>query len=112
MRPARQLLSSIRRARLSFGASTVLKSSWHGRLARVFSKNHGRAAHATHFSILLLLFLLSFILTGCAHPNEENIRLRKINQELLARISKLTVEHDADQRMIEGLRNRSPAIAS
>lgn len=48
--------------------------------------------------------------SGCYHPSEDNIRLRKINQKLNADLSQLTVETDAQKRTIAGLYARFPTI--
>ena len=56
-------------------------------------------------------FVLLLELAGCYHPSEENIRLRKINQELTAKLSTVTTQKEGDERTIAGLMARSPAIA-
>ncbi|MDB5290867.1 MAG: hypothetical protein JWL69_2108 [Phycisphaerales bacterium] len=57
----------------------------------------------------LLLFSL-FFLPGCGAPNQENIRLRKLNQELQEKVTALQTQLDADKRTIAGLEKRSPTI--
>ncbi len=56
-------------------------------------------------SLLLLLCV-----TGCSHPSEDNIRLRKLNQDLQAQVDKLTEEAASRQRTIDGLEKRIPTI--
>jgi hypothetical protein len=46
--------------------------------------------------------------TGCTHPSEDNIRLRKINQDLSAKVTDLTTQNDSKQRTIDGLVKRIP----
>jgi len=60
---------------------------------------------------ILYLGTLIFV-AGCCHPSEDNIRLRKINQELTAKVSNLTTQKEGDERTIAGLLARSPTIAT
>ena len=53
---------------------------------------------------------LALVAAGCAHPSEENIRLRKINQGLQNQVDALTTRCAAQQRTIDGLLKRSPTI--
>ncbi|HWE02479.1 MAG TPA: hypothetical protein VG326_08705 [Tepidisphaeraceae bacterium] len=62
-----------------------------------------RAPHA-------LCCILFFAAAGCCHPSEDNIRLRKINQDLTAKAAGLTTQKEADDRTIAGLLARSPSI--
>jgi len=55
-------------------------------------------------------FALPFLACGCSQPNQENIRLRKINQTLEGKISTLTNKDEADQRTIDGLLKRIPTV--
>jgi hypothetical protein len=58
-------------------------------------------------SSLLLVFLL---LPGCGSPNQENIRLRKVTQELQGKLDQCQTQAEADKQTIIGLERRSPAI--
>ncbi len=62
-------------------------------------------SRSLHLSILLLTLLV-----GCGQPNQENIRLRKLNQDLDAKANTLSAKIDADQRTIDGLYKRIPTI--
>ncbi|HET6248829.1 MAG TPA: hypothetical protein VFE47_14120 [Tepidisphaeraceae bacterium] len=54
--------------------------------------------------------LLALTLPGCTHPSADNIRLRKLNQDLQAKIDNLTTQNDSKQRIIDGLMQRIPTI--
>jgi hypothetical protein len=68
------------------------------------------ALHLSFSPSLLLCLSVGLLLTGCTRPNEENIRLRKLNQDLDARISTLTDKNEAAQRKIDGLIKRIPTV--
>jgi hypothetical protein len=46
-------------------------------------------------------------MTGCGSPNQANIALRKQIQTLQTQVNELQVQHQGDQRTIQGLRDRS-----
>jgi hypothetical protein len=54
--------------------------------------------------------LLSLLAMGCAPPNQENIRLRKINQDLTEQIASLQTQNDSQKQTIAGLEKRLPTI--
>ena len=60
-----------------------------------------------HLSILYALCSI-LLATGCTHPSEDNIRLRKINQDLSAKVTDLTTQNDSKQRTIDGFVKRIP----
>jgi hypothetical protein len=64
-----------------------------------------RRAPILHLCVLLLL-----LPTGCAPPNQENIRLRKLNQGLDEKLTCLKTEKESDEKTIAGLLKRSPTI--
>lgn len=51
-------------------------------------------------------FVACFII-GCGSPNQANIELRKQVQSLQTQVNQLQVEHQGDQRVIQGLRDRT-----
>lgn len=51
-----------------------------------------------------------FWAVGCASPSRANIELRKQNQQLQSQISQLRRQVEADQRVIQGLRDRAGAL--
>jgi hypothetical protein len=51
-----------------------------------------------------------FCAAGCGSPSKVNIELRKQTQTLQAENAKLCQEHDADQRVIQGLRDRQGTL--
>ncbi|MDB5298781.1 MAG: hypothetical protein JWO87_444 [Phycisphaerales bacterium] len=59
-----------------------------------------------------ILYLLSslFFLPGCGAPNQENIRLRKLNQDLQAKLEQCHTQVESDKQTIAGLVRRSPII--
>jgi hypothetical protein len=48
--------------------------------------------------------------SGCGTPNRVNIELRKQNQQLQQQLSQLQHQHQADERIIQGLRDRSGTL--
>ena len=60
-----------------------------------------------------LLVPALLLLPGCTHPSEDNIRLRKINQDLNTKVTTLTTSKPMTpkQRTIDGLDKRNPTIS-
>lgn len=58
-------------------------------------------------SLALAVCIVAFLATGCGSPNQANIELRKQIQQLQAQVNELQVEHQGDQRTIQGLRDRT-----
>lgn len=58
-------------------------------------------------SLAPAVFILAFLAIGCGSPNRANIELRKQIQQLRAQVNQLQVEHQGDQRTIQGLRDRA-----
>lgn len=51
--------------------------------------------------------IVACFVAGCGSPNQANIELRKRIQSLQTQVNQLQVEHQADQRTIQGLRDRT-----
>ncbi len=57
-----------------------------------------------------MLVCALLLLSGCGSPDQENIRLRKLNQDLNEQVAALTEKAQANQRTVNGLLERSPTI--
>lgn len=58
-------------------------------------------------TLALAVCILALVMTGCGSPNPANIALRKQIQTLQTQVNELQVQHQGDQRTIQGLRDRS-----
>jgi hypothetical protein len=61
-------------------------------------------------SIALFCCGTLIVMAGCGNPDRANIELRKENQKLLTQSSQLQLQHQADQQIIQGLRDRSGTL--
>ena len=63
-----------------------------------------------HSSFVIRLSAIAALACGCGNPSRANIELRKQVQQLQAQVSSLHREHEADQRLIHGLRDRQGTL--
>lgn len=54
----------------------------------------------------------AMVLAGCGTPNQENIELRKRNQDLTEQVNSLKTQNESRQRQIDALIKRSPELPS
>jgi len=59
---------------------------------------------------LLLALSCCLAIAGCGGPNSANVALRRENQKLADQVKQLNLQHDGDQRVIAGLRERQGSI--
>ncbi|HEY2586799.1 MAG TPA: hypothetical protein VGI81_13730 [Tepidisphaeraceae bacterium] len=60
--------------------------------------------------ILPVLVPIALLVGGCGGPNRANIELRRQNQQLQTQVNELQVQRQADQRVIQGLRDRAGSL--
>jgi hypothetical protein len=62
------------------------------------------------FVIHGFIITIALLVLGCGAPNRANIELRKQNQQLQTQVNELQVRTQADQQVIQGLRDRSGVL--
>ena len=63
-----------------------------------------------HSTFVIRVSAIAALACGCGNPSRANIELRKQVQQLQGQVSSLQRQHDADQRLIQGLRDRQGTI--